>query len=147
MDLKTLLSLFMVYRSNFHVLHWNAKGEKFDRVHALAADYYDKLLSDADIIAEMSMRIGQGVVNYPEAYDTLKTSNNNYLIIPSDTLYDYNAFIKMCDTMLKDILHSIESALENPVIKEPSNVGIKATLESMHNEYDLQCRYLNARRM
>lgn len=142
-----LLSTLLVYRSNFHVMHWNAKGCHFDFVHSQAATYYDKLLADSDKVAEMAMRLGQNCVNYPEAYDMLHSANNDFVIVPSETKYNLADFCKFTATMFKDIISIIGQVLATEEIKSPSNVGIKASLEGMYDEYDLQLRYLNARRM
>lgn len=148
MNLQTLLSILLVYRSNFHLLHWNAKGCKFDKIHQIAADYYEKLLDDSDIIAEMAMRLGQNVVNYPEAFETLKNYKDlDFTILESNIRYNFEDFTKLTAKMFKDITTAIEQELETAEMKTASNVGIKATLEGLHDYYDLQLRYINARRM
>lgn len=147
MDIKVLLAALLVYRSNFHLLHWNAKGKKFDKIHSLSAEYYDKLLDDADIIAEMSARLGHGVVNYVDAFKALKNvEGHNFLIIPSDATIGWKEFFTYTDAMLKEICKLIEEVLDTDEVKAPSNIGIKATLEGLHEYYNLQAYYLNARR-
>ena len=49
--------------------------------------------------------------------------------------------------MFKIILNLIENALDmDEIANDKSNVGIKSTLESMHEKFDLQYRYINKRR-
>ena len=48
--------------------------------------------------------------------------------------------------MFKDILKCIEELLESSELEDIKNVGIKADLESMYSEIDLEYRYINNRR-
>lgn len=147
MNLRLLLSLLLVYRSNFHLIHWLAKGKHFDRVHALANEYYDMLLEDADAIAEMCMRLKIRPVNYLEASKELENcKDQKFLLVASDEDYDLEDLISKTDIMLNDILSCIEVILESAELKERCNVGIKSDLEAMHSKYDLEARYKNVRR-
>lgn len=142
MDFKTLLSVLLVYRSNFHVLHWMCKGEAFFTIHAKASEYADMVLGDVDVIAEMILRHEDNIVNYKDALDIVENCEEHFVMVPSDKLVDINEFSKYSQKMFSDIMRCIERLLEAEEIKQPSNVGIKATLEGMHDRYDLQCRYL-----
>lgn len=143
MDLKTFLSVLLVYRSNFHVLHWMAAGEGFFTIHAKAEEYCDLILKDIDVIAEMHLRLEDNIVNYAEALHLIEENEDHeFLLIDSSKLYDINEFKKYATKMFDDLLTCIEELLESDTVKDPKNVGIKATLEGMHDRYDLQCRYL-----
>ena len=85
MNLKTFLSVLLVYRSNFHVLHWMADGDKFFTIHSKAEEYCNMILEDVDVVAEMHLRLEDDVVNYAEAcqFNKVKrmkeeTMKNNY---------------------------------------------------------------------
>lgn len=146
MNLRLLLSMLLVYRSNFHVIHWKGKGKSFYRVHDKAAEYYEKLLDDADKVAEMLMRLGQNPVNYPEAYELISNyEDTDFVIVESDKSYDVDDLTEYTALMFGDITSAIEAVLETEEIQDKHNVGIKASLESMHDEYDLVARYLNER--
>ena len=49
--------------------------------------------------------------------------------------------------MLGDIVTAIGNCLESEEMKATINAGIKSTLESMLDEFDIQYRYINKRRM
>ena len=147
MNLRLFLSVLLVYRSNFQLLQWNAVGDKFDLIHDKSADYYEKILGDADSVAEMAMRIGLNPVNYPEAYQMLQDAEHQFKILTSDATYNFNDFVENTEIMFTDILFCIENLFQSDELQEISNVGIKATLESMYNEYDLQTRYINKHRV
>lgn len=143
MNLKTFLSVLLVYRSNFHVLHWMAKGKNFFTIHSKSEEYYQKMLEDADIIAEMLLRRYNKTVNYKEALDIIENDESHeFLLIDSETMYDSKDFQKYSQKMFNDILTCLEELLSSDTIKDDINVGIKSSLESMYDRYDLQCNYL-----
>lgn len=143
MNLKTFLSVLLVYRSNFQVLHWMASGKNFFKLHTKADEYTGMISGDIDIVAEMVLRRENSIVNYKEALDIIEEDENNkFLLLGSDTNYETKEFVHYSRKMFKDILKCIESLLSSEYIQEPKNVGIKASLEGMYDKYDLQCNYL-----
>lgn len=145
---KELTAVFALEAHNFKVLHWMAKGKQFDRIHVkLASDYYDMVSDDLDVVAELGMRLDEGVPNYAEVIKLLmKTDCCEYEIIEAEDV-DYETFVEKADKILHDIITSIicvykRDDIQNDVI----NVGIKSTLEGLLEKYDLQYRYLNKRR-
>lgn len=143
MNLKTFLSVLLVYRSNFHVLHWMADGDKFFTIHSKAEEYCNMILEDVDVVAEMHLRLEDDVVNYAEALKLIEEDEHHeFLLVNSNKLYDIEEFRNQSIRMFKDILSCIEELLDSDVIKDSKNVGVKASLEGMHDKYDLQCRYL-----
>ncbi len=147
-ELLELCSILLVHRANMQNLHWNAQGLMFDETHKdITSDYYDDLLNKADEVAEMLCRLGINPPNYSEVLTIINESSREHLIVSSDTLYGFVDIVDLIDVMFKDILESIEACLNNTEISDNiKNVGIKASLESMYNEFDLQCRYINNRR-
>ena len=146
-ELQELISVLLLYRSNFHVLHWNAVGKEFDSTHKnITAEYYDDCLETADIIAEMIARLGGNPPNSKEVLEIIESSDSDFLMIESGKLYDKDDIQKYSDVMLKGICRCIEKALEADEMKCTCNVGVKAELEGLHNKFDLQARYINARR-
>lgn len=144
MELKVLLGVLAVYRSNFHVLHWLGKGEKFHTLHEKAAEYYEKLLNDMDDVAEIVIRLGGRPLNYVESYSIIKQYPNDFVLLDTDRDYSMSDFIEATDAMLSDILELIEKVLENQQVQ--STIGVKSYFENLHNEYDKEFRYLNKRR-
>ena len=143
MDLKTFLSVLLVYRSNFHVVHWMAEGKNFFMIHSKSSEYYDQLLDDADKVAEMLLRHEDSIVNYEDALEIIKSDEHHeFFLAPANEKYDVEKFQAVSRRMFNDILVCIEELLETDDIKNPKNVGIKASLESMHDKYDLEMNYL-----
>lgn len=147
MDFRTVTAVLLVYRANFQVMHWLAEGKQFDRIHNLTNGYYDMCLEAADEIAELGMRIGQKPPGYLEAAEILNDfTDHKIIMLSSDTGYKYKDFTEITNIMLNDILSFIEVLLDTPEVKDKSNVGIKSALEGLHDKFDKECRYLNARR-
>lgn len=140
MDLKTFLSVLLVYRSNFHVMHWMAKGENFFTLHSKAEEYYNEILKDADVVAEMILRKSNKIVDYKEALDIISADENHeFLLVDSEITYDTDKFKKYSTKMFKDILVCIEELLEED---NNINIGMKSSLEAMYDKYDIICNYL-----
>lgn len=137
MNLKIFLSVLLVYRSNFDVLHWMVKGSKFFTLHAKASEYSEELAKDIDTIAEIILRHEDSIVNYSEALKLIEESDYKFLILESDRLFDVEEFVKISNKMFNDILHCITELLDSN-----DDISIKSTLENMYNKYDLQCNYL-----
>lgn len=147
MNLTQLLSLLLLYRHNFQVIHWNLEGEQFDRYHELANKYYDKLADDLDSVAEMTgMFDDEHVVGYMEAYETISKSPEDYVQVTSNSHPDGEKAAEYFDTMLMDITKAIQKVLSEDKIQDPANVGVKAELEGMHFYYAKEWKYFNRRR-
>lgn len=147
-DLRFLLALLLVYRSNFHLMHWLVKGANFNTLHEQCKGYYDMLLDDADEVAEMLLRGHQQPVNYQEANDLLdKCQDRNFKMLESTR--DFNS--EECNIITKELLSDIKFVIEEVLHTmnaddDITRVGIKSQLEAMHNKYDLELNYKTYRR-
>lgn len=148
MTLKNLLSILIIHRSNFEILHWKSKGCDFDTIHnSVTAGYYEKLSNSVDEIAEMGLRLGINPVNYLDAYREAKKINPDIIILDTSKDYNRDEVIDTTEAIFKEILTSISSVIFTDEMQNTkSNVGIKSALESMFNEYDKEYRFLNNRR-
>lgn len=139
MNLRTFLSVLTVYHTNFKVLHWMAEGKSFFIIHEKADDYSKYILDDIDVVGEMCLRSNEGIVNYTEALKIIEDDENHeFLLINSNESYDVEKFKKNASKMFNDILSCIKEILDEGV----ENIGIKASLESMYDKYDLEVNYL-----
>ena len=143
-----LNSVLRVYCSNFSVLHWNAAGEEFNDAHrGIAEEYEDLFHKYVDVTAEMATRLGYNPLNYVEVVELLKNCDKDYVLIDSTKLYTRKEMIGLADKMLADICDIISATIEDESLKAPINAGIRSELESILNDFDLQYRYINRRRM
>lgn len=148
MKLKELFCVLCIYHFNFRNMHWNSVGENFDNAHKeITTEYYEMLDGTIDTVGEMLTRLGINPCNYVEVLKFIKETDGNYMVVESSQLYDRTAIVTMSETMLTDIVKLMVAAWDSEEMKNPMNVGIKSTLESLINDYDMQARYINKRKM
>ena len=127
----------MVYSSNFQVLHWLAEGESFLAIHAKSEEYYKKVSSDIDKVAELILRRENKIVNYREALEIMEEDEHNFLLIDSTHPCDMEYFKDHATKMFNDILYCITKILD-----DIDCIAVKSSLESMYDEYHLQANYI-----
>lgn len=62
-------------------VHFHAIGPKFDRIHSICQEYYDKAAADADELGELAMEYDQPVQNLSYAAEEIgytPTNRQNY---------------------------------------------------------------------
>lgn len=148
MNMKELLAVLIIERSNFQILHWKVKGQGFDRVHArVTNDYYETISTDIDDIAELGMRLNINPVNYLDTYRVAKAACPDIEILDAEKFYSGDEVFSKIDTILSTILDCTKKVLQESEIQYIiENVGIKSFLEGFYDKYDKEYRFLNNRR-
>ena len=147
MNFRLFLAQLMLYSVNIKDLHWLVRGDEFDSVHnGVTNDYHDKICEDIDYIAEVLLRNGEEPLNMPEAVRLTESANRKFVIVDTGKLYGKVEVYQYLQKMLQDIKLSIEFLIKS-LEDDIKQVGIKSTLEAMHEWYDLQARFLNKRRL
>ena len=143
---RTLQSNLTIFANNIKMLHWNCKGDEFGCMHdELTNDLYDKMTDDVDRVAEMMIRLSLRPLNLYEVVEI--GEENDTPVVNSNYLYEKEEVYKYIQKMLIVIMKNIEETLELDVIQDIKNTGIRSDLEAMHNEYDIERRFKNARRL
>lgn len=149
-ELQVLLANLMISKSNVQLIHWNLYGNEFQSAHSdITNEMYNKIDDDIDRVAEMCTRLNIRVLNY---FDVIKVIKENEdfkpIVISSDQMFNKDECYTKLDSIYRSILKTIENAWESDDIKDNiSNIGIRSDLESMHNEYDIQYRFINKRKI
>ena len=147
MTFRLFLAQLMHYNMNIKNLHWLVHGDEFDSIHnGITNDYSDKLCEDIDYIAEVLLRNSEQPLNLIEAAQLITSANRKFVTVNTDHLYSKSEVYGILQKMLQDIQLSIEYLIRS-LEGEVKQVGIKSTLESMYEWYDLQTRFLNKRRI
>jgi len=147
-ELLELHSVLRLYCANYSNLHWNSCGEEFNDTHVNITDgLIDLFHKWVDPVGEMLTRLGINPLNYAEVLDFIKNASNQYFIADSQKFYTRKDVIQLSDAMLGDTVKLICSCLDSECLKATINAGIKSELESMLNDFDLQYRYLNKRKL
>lgn len=142
-SLNRLLLTLMISEANFRMLHWMCSGDKFEQMHTNSDSYRDMTCEDIDAVAEMILRVTNNI-------PTIKSVSNypNAIIDTHGNLINFDTWCSYTEKIFNGILDSISDCLkEESIANDVTNVGIKASLESMYDKYDLQARYLIKRRM
>ena len=153
MTLKELTAVFTIYANNFKVLHWGAIGRSFDVIHNQSEKYYNMLSEDLDKIAEMALRLNEApAVHFETTKILAEFEDRQFFIFETYKDCNFEDFTKISTVMLQDIVICLIEVLHNDDYFDFSdsdkviNTGIKAELEGLVNKYDLEARYLSARR-
>ena len=94
------------------------------------------------------MMQGGEPLNYMDVIKTLKEANTDLTMVPTDRLYTRKEIVKVTQSILGDIVNAIIAVLKSDQIANTDeNIGIKSWYESLLESYDLEYRYLNARRL
>ena len=148
MILQELHAVLRLYCSNLSNLHWNSCGEEFNDTHVNITDgLIDLFHKCIDPVGEMLTRLDINPLNYIEVFKLIEGSENNYFIADSNKKYNRKEVIAIANVMLGDIVKLICASLDSEELKATINAGIKSELEAMLNDFDLQFRYLNKRKM
>lgn len=147
---RLLLASLQLYRSNFSILHWKAKGEDFDNIHKLMDEYGKKISDDIDIVAEMIIMQEGHPVGYEETIVLLSKINdpsiNIKALLPEDD-YLRDEAIFQTNNMVKNILTFIKAIIDK-LERDGSGdtLGVKSQYEEMYYRYYKELNYLNKRR-
>lgn len=78
--LEHLLATIKAVESNVIFLHWNSVRLNFDTLYKLTGEQYEQFAND-DVVAEMSLRVGDNPINYSASYKLLEPIKNIKLVI------------------------------------------------------------------
>lgn len=144
--LLVLNAILRLYHANFLNLHWNSKGEEFNDAHkSISTEYYELCEKYIDLTAEMAARLGGNPLNYVQV--AIFAQKEDKPLVDSKILYTRKQIIEYADCMLGDVIVAIKACLEDSCMENTINAGIKSDLEAMLNDFDIQYRYINKRRM
>jgi DNA-binding ferritin-like protein len=147
MKLKLLNAILRLHESNIRNLHWNSVGAEFNDAHkAITEEYYELFATNIDKVSEIMGMLGINPPNYMETADMIRTTENKYIVVKSDRMYNREEIIKALDIIFDNITSLLVEVLEDPDIQSPGNAGIKAELENILYTFDFQKRYINKRR-
>lgn len=132
--LKVAYLTAIVTSADFQWIHWNSKGTKFDRIHSMTEEYYDKMVEDVDCLAELNLQHGQKLVHPLTVGEDAK-------MILSD--YEYEDAIES----LKCIIGRYLTALKNLSESLSDFRGDQSTLDDMIAYWDKELNYKLAHRL
>ena len=116
-------------------IHTHAIGKKFDRIHNLGMDYYDKFSEDADDFTELALEYGEMVMNPSYAAREAGWTPVNMKV------YEYEAAMQAMYDGMKQYIDLLETA---------RSIGNDTDVESLIDDklryWKKECNYkMNAR--
>ena len=77
----------VIFANNLKLIHWYAKGDKFQEIHDIFEGYYNKAQELVDLLAELALEFGEYI------YNSTYCGKIGKLAILNDREYDFrNAF-------------------------------------------------------
>ena len=99
-----------------------------------------------DWAGETGLRINQNPPSFDQILNLLKHADHDYVVCQYKMI-EYAEVTKYIEKMLHDIMEALVELHELDFMNEPTNMGIKSTIESIYDKFDFEVRYLNKRRM
>lgn len=134
--LAELYYRLVVVANDMKHVHTHAKGPKFDRIHAICNEYYEKANEQSDTLVEMAIEYNQQVQNSSRAATILGYRPTN------QASYGWNESLNVIHTNLQMLIETFEVAIAQ---------GLDSDVVSQLDEYlrywKKEANYKNRARM
>jgi len=140
--LNELFAALVVYRHNFHILHWKVKSCDFDCVHKLFDDYVDKFNTMIDEVAEVMLSVGMNPLCLQGCIDQLVRSGTEFVVLDPVDDYDPKKAFEITNTMLTKLMDVYCEVCKNDI---PSDIISK--LDEHKYWLRIEAFYKNGRRL
>lgn len=97
-------------------VHFHAVGPKFDRIHAICEEYYNKAAADADELGELAMEYEQPVQNLSYASEEIGYTPTNR------KQYSWEEAMNLVHAALNYYIEKLEAALATPLDSDVENL-------------------------
>lgn len=97
-------------------VHFHAIGPKFDRIHSICQEYYDKASSDADELGELAMEYGQPVQNLSYASEEIGYTPTNH------QNYSWEEAMNIIHDCIDYYIEQLEKVLATPLDSDVENL-------------------------
>lgn len=125
----------VVFANDMKHIHTHAIGNKFDRLHAIANEYYEKASSDSDLFVELALEMNEKVSNPSDAASII-----NYDSACFDS-YDWDDGIEQIKVRMEAYIASLEELRKSGV---PTDV--QSLLDDIIRYWKKENRYKNEAR-
>ena len=125
----------VVFSNDMKHIHAHAIGNKFDRLHSISNEYYEKASEDSDLFVELALEFGEKVRNPSDAAPI-----NNYSTADADS-YDWDNGIQQIIARMEAYIASMEELRKSGV---PTDV--QSLLDDIIRYWKKENRYKNVAR-
>lgn len=114
--LANLYYIAVVLSNDMKHVHTHAKGRKFDRIHAICNEYYERSSEDADTLVELAIEYDEAVQNASLAADILNFR------VANQSGYDWNEALNIIWADLDMYIEAMDRALGQGLDPDVSNL-------------------------
>lgn len=134
MNLSNLANLINCITNDMKYIHLHSVGKNFDTIHSISNEYYDKLSSDYDSVAELAIAYNEDIKNS----NTINTTEWDSAI----GYYDIDAGIELIYTKITILISALKTIKESNEYSEVSN-----TIDDLLNFWFKENNYKNKSRL
>ena len=118
-------------------IHFHAVGNKFDRLHSLANEYYEKSNEDSDLFGEWAMEHGEEIQNPSDAAKLLDA------IVENDNQYNWENGIKAISDWIQQYIEEMTTVRKSKYASD----DIKSELDTIIRYWKKENDYKNEVRL
>ena len=118
-------------------IHFHAVGNKFDRLHSIANEYYEKSNEDSDLFGEWAMEYGEEIQNPSDAAKLLDA------IVENDNQYNWENGIKAISDWTQQYIEEMTTVRKSKYASD----DIKSELDTIIRYWKKENDYKNEARL
>ena len=118
-------------------IHFHAVGNKFDRLHSIANEYYEKSNADSDLFGEWAMEYGEEIQNPSDAAKLLDA------IVENDNQYNWENGIKAISDWTQQYIEEMTTVRKSKYASD----DIKSELDTIIRYWKKENGYKNEVRL
>ena len=118
-------------------IHFHAVGNKFDRLHSIANEYYEKSNADSDLFGEWAMEYGEEIQNPSDAAKLLDA------IVENDNQYNWENGIKAISDWTQQYIEEMTTVRKSKYASD----DIKSELDTIIRYWKKENGYKNEARL
>ena len=118
-------------------IHFHAVGNKFDRLHSIANEYYEKSNEDSDLFGEWAMEYGEEIQNPSDAAKLLD------VIVENDNQYNWENGIKAISDWIQQYIEEMSTVRKSKYAYD----DVKSELDTIIRYWKKENDYKNEARL
>lgn len=118
-------------------IHFHAVGNKFDRLHSIANEYYEKSNEDSDLFGEWAMEHGEEIQNPSDAAKLLD------VIVENDNQYNWENGIKAISDWIQQYIEEMTTVRKSKYASD----DVKSELDTIIRYWKKENDYKNEARL
>ena len=127
----------VVFTNTMKHINFHAEGNKFDRLHSIANEYYEKSNADSDLFGEWAMEYGEEIQNPSDAAKLLD------VIVENDNQYNWENGIKTISDWIQQYIEEMTTVRKSKYASD----DVKSELDTIIRYWKKENEYKNEARL